>query len=286
MKWLAANRCNTFLRACLGCRPCFPEWGSVSLLGCQGLKRYSCLNWKAEVMRRLGPNSHYMRHSPQDKSKNTTSGKTPLDNRSCGFVQRVHALCTFDDLPQVRRLSKCQLTLCDCGVDYNYHTCGLHSFEHLELFLRLMHEGLNFFFFPCFSISEFCSNSTCPKLRFRLLTLLTYQVWTGISASGTSSPGPSAAPRWRWCGCVAASSGAACCAPSPTRCLCWGASDSARARSIAGAAVTARASARPLGRHLGTPPEGGGGVAAWSLRGGGRHVATRSLGEQTEANEQ
>lgn len=112
VKWLAANQCNTFLRACLGCCPCFPEWGSVSLLGCQGLKRYSCLNWKAEVMRRLGPNSHYMRHSPQDKSKNTTLGKTPLDNCSCGFVHRLHVLCTFDDLRQVYRLSKCHRWLC------------------------------------------------------------------------------------------------------------------------------------------------------------------------------
>lgn len=160
MKWLAANQCNTFLHACLGCCPCFPEWGSVSLLGCQGLKRYSCLNWKAEVMRRFGPNSHYMRHSPQDKSKNTTLGKTLLDNCRCGFVQRVHVLRTFD-VPGMQVIKMSLLTSCDCGIDYNYHTCGLHSSEHLELFLRCMKD---LFFFPCFSISGFCSNSTWPKL--------------------------------------------------------------------------------------------------------------------------
>lgn len=53
----------------------------------------------------------------------------------------------------------------------------------------------------------------------------TCQVWRGISASGTSSPGPWAAALWRWFGCGEVSSGALrCCVPSPTRCWCWGAS--------------------------------------------------------------
>lgn len=128
------------------------------------------------------------------------------------------------------------------------------------------------------SVFPYMCNRLSNQSDLSVLAALTYQVWTGTSASGTSSPAPSAAARWRWCGCGAASSGAACCAPYPTRCWCWAASGWATARSLADAAARPRAGAR-LPRPE-TTPGGGGGAAAWSLRGGGRHVVTRSLEEQ------
>lgn len=111
---------------------------------------------------------------------------------------------------------------------------------------------------------------------------LTYQVWTGTSASGTSSPGPSAAARWRWCGCDVASSGGACCVPFPTRCWCWEASGWAKARSLADAARRARAGVR--GPRLERTAGAGGGAAAWSPRGKGRHAVTRSPNTNEEAS--
>lgn len=208
----------------------------------------------------------------------------------CMLACTVHfelALC------QVCRLSKCHswvmhiwLSVTEALVTfYIFVVCFvLCNLNHLG---RLAQAGFNFYIVP-FQLSVcvcvIWANSNMPKpiqSDVSFSTVLTYQAWTGTSASGTSSPGPSAAPRWRWCGCGAASSGGACCAPFPTRCWCWGASGLVRARSIADAAARARAGAR-RGRRQEMAPGGGGGAAVWSLRGEGRHVATRSLEEQTE----
>lgn len=142
--------------------------------------------------------------------------------------------------------------------------------------------------FVCVSVMYCATGFSCgpnlPKptqLDLSFSTLLTYQVWTGTSASGTSSPGPSAVARWRWYDCGVASSGGACCAPFPTRCWCWGASGWGKARSLADAAGRAGADARgPRLKKM--TPGGGEGAAVWSLRGGGRHVVTRSLEEQSQ----